>query len=131
MMLLEICSALVLLPVPTVKPENVVSDKVFHFTHLRLWFGGGDLRAYAVDSKSQSTLIDRVQIDLTRYGIPKIDQHKMPLPPEKGPTESMKHEAAAQPGMPAGMHAGAKIDSTSASKRLLSKPPPGKKQPPH
>ena len=32
-----------------VKPENVVSDKVFNFSHLRLWFGGGDLRSYAVE----------------------------------------------------------------------------------
>jgi hypothetical protein len=112
-----------------VKPENVVSDKVFNFIHLRLWFGGGDLRAYAVDSKSRSTLIDKVQIDLTRYGIPKIDQHKMPLPPDKGPTEPMKHEAAAVPGMPAGMPLGEGVDSTSASKRLLSKSPPGAPRP--
>jgi len=102
-----------------VKPENVFTSQVFNFTHLRLWFGGGELYTYAVDQNSGTKLIDHVQVDLNRYGIPKIDQHKMPLPPAKGPAEVMK-TAAAMPGMTAV----AKVDSTSASERLLSKPPP-------
>jgi len=102
-----------------VKPENVFTSQVFNFTLLRLWFGGGDLRTYAVDKNSQTTLIDRVQIDLSRYGIPKIDQHKIPLPPATGPSDVPK-PAATMPNMPAG----ATVDSTAASKRLLSKPAP-------
>jgi hypothetical protein len=104
-----------------VKPENVFTSQVFNFTHLRLWFGGGDLYTYAVDQNSNATLIDKVAIDLNRYGIPKIDQHKVPLPPAKGPAEVMK-PAASMPNMPAG----AKVDSTAASERLLSKPPPSR-----
>jgi len=103
----------------TVKPENVVVDQVFNFTHLRLWFGGGDLHSYAVDRNARATLIEHVQIDLARYGVPRIDQHKIPLPPSKGPVETMKPLAGMPPPPP-----GAKVDSISASKRLLSKPPP-------
>jgi hypothetical protein len=105
-----------------VKPENVFTSQVFNFTHLRLWFGGGDLRTYAVDQNSNTTLIDKVQIDLNRYGVPKIDQYKVPLPPAKGPAEVMK-TASSMPAMPGGAH----VDSTSASKRLLSKAPPNAK----
>jgi predicted MPP superfamily phosphohydrolase len=105
-----------------VKPENVFTAQTFHFIHLRLWFGGGELYTYSVDSKSKATMIDRVQIDLKRFGTPKVDQHKIPIAPSKGPTEVMKEDVA-QKGMPA------KVDSTSASKRLLSKPPPGKIRP--
>jgi hypothetical protein len=64
-------------------------------------------------------MIDHVAIDLSRYGHPKIDQHKIPIPPASGPKEVMKEDMA-QKGMPA------KVDTTSASKRLLSKPAPVK-----
>jgi len=106
-----------------VKPENVFTDQVFNYTHLRLWFGGGDLRTYAVDKQSNTTLIDKLQVDLNRYGIPKIDQHKVPLPPAKGPAEVMK-TAMVMPTPPGGAH----VESTPASKRLLSVAPPGAKQ---
>ena len=76
-----------------VKPENVFTSQVFNFTHLRLWFGGGDFHTYAVDQNSKATLIDKVQIDLNRYGIPQIDQHKMILPPAKGPTAVTKTDS--------------------------------------
>jgi hypothetical protein len=102
-----------------VNPENVYTNQVFNFTHLRLWFGGGNLYTYSVDDKSNATLIDKVQIDLGRYGIPKIDQHKVPVAPATGPVEAMKPAASMQ-----NMPAGARIDSTSASKRLLSKSAP-------
>src|SRR5206468_3660698 len=72
-----------------VKPDNVVTGKVFNFVLLRLWFGGGELYTYAVDKSAKPQLIDKVQVDLTRYGTPKIDQHKIPLPPAKGPAEPM------------------------------------------
>ncbi len=113
-----------------VKPENVFSANVYHFTHLRFWFGGGDLRAYSVDEKSKATKIDEVKIDLTRYGIPKIDQHKIPLPMAKGPKEPTKHEPPTPTSTAAATaeaKPGAKVDTTSASTRLLSKPAPGKK----
>lgn len=102
-----------------VKPENVFTSQVFSFTHLRLWFGGGEFHTYAVDENSNAKLIDKVQIDLNRYGVPEIDQHKVPVPPAKGPAVATT-PAASMPNRPAG----AKVDSTSTSKRLLSKPPP-------
>ncbi len=77
-----------------VKPENVFTSQVFNFVHLRLWFGGGEFDAYAVDQNSKATLIDKVQIDLNRYGIPEVDQHKVILPPAKGPTEVKKPVAS-------------------------------------
>ena len=80
-----------------VKPENVFTSQVFNFTQFRLWFGGGELHTYAVDQKSNATLIDKVEIDLNRYGIPEIDQQKMILPPAKGPTE-VKKTVASEPG---------------------------------
>jgi len=103
----------------TVKTENVFSAQVFHFVHLRLWFGGGDFYTYAVDTKSHATQIDKVQIDLKRYGIPKIDQHKVPLPTPKGPSEPIEATSKPAPTPVVG-----KVDTTSASGRLLSKKPP-------
>ena len=103
----------------SVKPEDVFSAQVFHFVHLRLWFGGGDFYTYAVDQKSRATLIDKVQIDLKRFGSPKIDQHKIPVPPAPGPAEPTKETAKPAPGPSA-----AKVDSTSASTRILSQPAP-------
>jgi hypothetical protein len=101
-----------------VKPENVFTSQVFHFTHLRLWFGGGDFYTYAVDQNSGVKLIDKVQIDLSRYGVPQIDQHKVIIPPAKGPTLIPKPAASVSDTT------GAKVDSTSAGERLLSKPSP-------
>ncbi len=66
----------------TVDPENVVAGSFNHFIHVRLWFGGGELYTYAVDKRSQTTLADKVRIDFTRYGVPKIDEHKMPILPK-------------------------------------------------
>jgi 3',5'-cyclic AMP phosphodiesterase CpdA len=113
-----------------VKPENVFSAEVFNFVHMRLWFGGGEFYTYAVDQHSKATLIDKVEIDLKRYGIPKIDQHKIPIPPAKGPQEP-PHTAIARAGSPATMAGMAKspgkVDTTTASKRILSKPSPSGK----
>lgn len=103
----------------SVSPQNVFGAQVFHFVHLRLWFGGGDFYTYAVDQNSHATLIDKVQIDLKRFGTPKIDQHKIPLPPAKGPAEPT--QATAKPTQKPTV---AKTDSTTASKRILSKPAP-------
>ena len=114
-----------------VKPENVFSAQVFHFIHMRLWFGGGEFYTYAVDKNSKSTLIDKVEIDLKRYGVPKIDQHKIPIPPAKGPQEP-PHASIAPTAGPAAMGgmakaAPGKVDSTTASRRILSKPAPSGK----
>lgn len=65
------------------QPQDVFASEVFHFIHLRIWFGGGQFFTWAVDENGQRQLIDDVAIDLGRYGIPKIDQHKMPMPSEK------------------------------------------------
>jgi hypothetical protein len=103
-----------------VKAENVFSAKVFHFVHLRLWFGGGEMVTYAVDAKATPTEIDRVKVDLTRYGVPKVDQHKIPVVAAKGPEDrekEMNPKTAKDTG----------ADSTAAAKRILTKPPPGKK----
>lgn len=111
----------------SVVPANVFSAQVFHFVHMRLWFGGGEFYTYAVDQNAKSTLIDKVGIDLKRYGVPRIDQHKIPVPPAKGPREPAHASIApvsgpaAMPGMKARL---GKIDSTTASKRILSKRAP-------
>jgi hypothetical protein len=102
----------------TVKPENVFSAQVYHFVHLRLWFGGGDFYAYAVDKQGKATQIDKVSVDLKRYGIPKIDQHKIPIPPAKGPVEPASETEKAAPKV------AGKVDSTTSSKRILSKKVP-------
>ena len=106
-----------------VKPENVFTAQAFHFIHMRLWFGGGEFYTYAVDQNAKSTMIDKVKIDLGRYGIPKIDQRKIPIPPAKGPkgpTEIEKSTAITK-SVPK-----AKVDTTTASRRLLTTPPPSK-----
>lgn len=102
-----------------VQPQNVFTSSVFNFTHLRLWFGGGDFHTYAVDENSGMKLIDEVQIDLKRYGIPEIDQHKVPIAPEKGPKEPSEDIAKVKDPSKA-----AADDSTQASDRLLEKSPP-------
>ena len=103
-----------------IKPENVFTARVFNYTLLRLWFGGGELFSYAVDAQGKSTQIDRVKIDLTRYGVPKVDQHKIPVPPAKGPTEIKKSMTT----MPTASSK-ALADSTVRSDKILSKPAPG------
>jgi len=113
-----------------VKPENVFTAQTFNFVHMRMWFGGGELYAYSVDQKSRSTMIDHVHIDLTRYGIPKIDQHKIPIPPSKGPKGLNEVEgapaAAVQTAAAGKAPIAARVDSTTASKRLLALPPPSR-----
>jgi 3',5'-cyclic AMP phosphodiesterase CpdA len=97
-----------------VEPQNVFTSSTFHFMRLRLWFGGGELTTWAVDAHAKATRIDQVKIDLTRYGVPEIDQHKIPIPPAKGTKEHMKE-----------MHKPtASADTTAASKRLLQSKPP-------
>ncbi|HEU4764277.1 MAG TPA: metallophosphoesterase, partial [Candidatus Eisenbacteria bacterium] len=103
-----------------IRPRDVFSAEVFHFTHLRLWFGGGELYAYAVEKDGSTKLIDEVKVDLKRYGTPKIDQHKIPVPPAKGPREAMK-----DPPMSTMKAATQGSDSTSSSRRLLGASAPG------
>ncbi len=107
----------------TVQPADVFTAQAFHFIHLRFWFGGGEFYTYAVDDKAKATLIDKVQIDLSRYGTPKIDQFKIPIPPAKGQTSASE---ATEEKKNQTVHPVTKADST-ASKRLLSKPAPARK----
>jgi hypothetical protein len=69
------------------KAEDVVTDITFHYIHLRLWYGGGEFYTYAVDQNGKDKLIDHVEIDLKRFGIPQIDQEKMPIPTPSGPKQ--------------------------------------------
>jgi 3',5'-cyclic AMP phosphodiesterase CpdA len=104
------------------RPQDVLTAKAFNFVLMRLWFGGGEFYAYAVDNNAKASLIDKVQVDLKRYGVPKIDQHKIPIAPQKGPSEPVANEQRKP-------KTAAKADSVTASRRLLSKPAPGKKAP--
>jgi hypothetical protein len=108
----------------TVDSANVVTGSFNHFIHVRLWFGGGELLTYAVDHQSKMTLADKVRIDLTRYGVPKIDEHKMPIIP-RGPATSGPHEENVKKANPA------KVDTVANSKRILEKPSPRQASPSH
>jgi 3',5'-cyclic AMP phosphodiesterase CpdA len=103
----------------TAKPENVYTGEVFHFIHLRLWFGGGDFYTYAVEKDAKVKLIDYVEVDLERYGIPEVDQKKMAVPPKGGPEiPAPPEEGKDKQSVTAGS------DSVSASKRIQAQPPP-------
>jgi hypothetical protein len=101
----------------TVDPANVVAGSFNHFIHVRLWFGGGELYTYAVDKRSRTTLADKVRIDFTRYGVPKIDEHKVPILP-KAPSTPGAQEKEATAARPA------KTDTIATSKRILTTPTP-------
>ncbi|MFN0149866.1 MAG: metallophosphoesterase family protein [bacterium] len=107
-----------------VNPENVLTESVFHFVHVRLWFGGGEFFAYAVDADANRRLIDKVEIDLKRYGVPEIDQLKMPIRPQEGPAQLAPKEETTEKE-----EVKASSDSTSASERLESQPPPSEPDP--
>lgn len=109
------------------KPENTFVSQSFHFIHMRFWFGGGDFYTYAVDENGDRKLIDEVKIDLKRFGVPEVDQHKMPVPPETDveqapPTEETSDSTAAKQAKP----------DSAASEHLLESPPPedAEKKPP-
>jgi predicted MPP superfamily phosphohydrolase len=105
-----------------IRPENVFTAVTFNFIHMRLWFGGGEFTTYAVDALSKATQIDKVSIDLKRYGIPKIDQHKIPIPPAKGPKAPKESEGKMKAAV-------AKPDTAAASRRILQSPSPAKTKP--
>lgn len=105
----------------SIKPENVYTAEINNFSFLRLWFGGGDLQTFAVSKNGSTKLVDQVSIDLKRYGIPKIDQHKVPVAPT-GPVHPSSMETKAKQGV------AMKADTTAASERIQTQPPPGKKK---
>lgn len=109
-----------------ISKDNVLTDVVFHYCLLRLWFGGGELSTYAVNKDASTQQIDKVQIDLKRYGIPKIDQKKMPLPEAPGPKEKKTEGETAGQVTAADTKAQAKADTSAASRRILTQPPPAK-----
>ena len=59
------------------RPEDVVSARIFHFIHMRIWYGGGEFFTYEVHKNNSFNLVDHVLIDLKHFGTPKIDQHKV------------------------------------------------------
>jgi hypothetical protein len=77
------------------KAENVFAAITYSYTVFRYWFGGGDLRTYAVNSDGSDQLIDEFAVDLKRFGIPEIDQHKVVLPPAQGPKQPTPEEEKA------------------------------------
>lgn len=107
----------------TIKPENVYTAQINNFTVLRLWYGGGELSTYAVYKNGDAKLADHVSIDLKRYGTPKINQKKIPVVPTAAAHPS-KMETEMKHGIPM------KSDTTAASRRIESHPPPGKKKTP-
>jgi hypothetical protein len=104
----------------TIKKDNVFTAVAFHYIHFRLWFGGGEFYTYAVQKNGSSTLIDKVEIDLKRFGVPEIDQKKIPIPPQTGP------KAPTTEGEKAGRTVAAKPDTATASKKILTTPAPSK-----
>lgn len=76
------------------KPEHVFTSMIFQFVHMRLWFGGGEFFTYEVDPTGNTNLVDHVHIDLKRFGVPKIDQDKIPILQEKGPAQPPPPEEA-------------------------------------
>jgi 3',5'-cyclic AMP phosphodiesterase CpdA len=106
----------------TFRPNNVFTGVINNFTLLRLWFGGGELQTFAVFKDGSSKMVDHVDIDLRRYGVPKIDQRKVPIPP----TASV-HVASMEAKEKAGI--AVKSDTTAASRRIETHPPPGRKHP--
>src|SRR4029079_16298509 len=98
--------------------------QAFHFILVRLWFGGGQLFTYSVDQNSKTQVIDKVDIDLKRWVLPQIDQHKMILPP-KGPTQPPEETKAGTNAT-----AAAKTDTTTTGKQILNQPAPGSQAPP-
>jgi hypothetical protein len=107
----------------TIKAENVSTAEINNFTLIRMWFEGGQLQTYAVLKDGTSKLVDQVNIDLKRYGTPQIDQHKIPIAPT-GRVQPSGMETKAKRGV------AVKSDTTAASQRIESHPPPGKKPKP-
>jgi len=105
----------------TIQEKNVYTAVINNFTFLRFWFGGGELQTYAVLKDGSVKLVDLVKIDLKRYGVPKIDQKKVPIAPT-APASPPKMAVE----MKHGIHA--KPDTTSASRRLETHPAPGAKK---
>ena len=101
----------------TVDSANVVAGSFNHFIHVRLWFGGGELYTYAVDHRSRATLADKVRIDVSRYGVPTVDEHKMPILPKAPSTAGTHEDVVKKP-------AAAAADTVAASRRILTAPSP-------
>ncbi|MEP7029103.1 MAG: hypothetical protein ABI960_10945, partial [Candidatus Eisenbacteria bacterium] len=115
------------------KPENVVSAVVFNYTHMRIWYGGGELFTYAVDAAGKDRLIDHLAIDLKRFGNPQIDQDKMPIPAQSGPKGASQPAArppAAAPDTTRGVKPVVKPSSKRTTVRPKQKIPAPAKQPP-
>jgi len=106
-----------------IETKNVLVAETFNFTLLRVWFGGGEFYTYSVDRAGKSTQIDHVQIDLSRYGVPTVDQHKNPIPPQKGPHLSSRPVAVTGATDPMATESKSGADTVAAGRRLLQPSP--------
>ena len=93
------------------EPENVFASMSFTYSIMRFWFGGGELTTYAVAADGSDERIDHLAVDLKRFGIPELDQQKIPVPPASGPSQPAPPEEK-----PATDRATAPADSASAVK---------------
>ncbi len=116
------------------KPENVVTAVVYNYVYMRLWYGGGELFTYAVDGSGKDKLIDHLEIDLKRFGSPRIDQDKMPIPATSGPTvpaiPAVKAPTTAPPDTTKGVKPVVKPSSKRTTVRPKQKAPAPTKAPP-
>ncbi len=76
------------------EPENVFASMVFSYSIMRFWYGGGELTTYAVEADGSDERIDHIAVDLKRFGIPELDQQKIPIPPSEGPRQPAPPEEA-------------------------------------
>jgi hypothetical protein len=104
------------------KAENVVTAMAFNYSHLRLWYGGGELFTYAVDGSGKDQLIDHLQIDLKRFGTPQIGQDKMPIPAASGPKGAAEGVGKKVPAAPPDTTKGVKPVVKPSSKPAVVKP---------
>ena len=104
------------------KPENVQTAIAFNYVHMRLWYGGGEFFTYAVDGSGHDKLIDHVEIDLKRFGTPKIDQAKMPIPVASGPRIPGETVGKTLPAAPPDTTKGVKPVVKPSSKRTTVRP---------
>ena len=74
------------------EPENVFANISFNYSIMRFWFGGGDLTTYAVEKDGSDVRIDHIAVDLKRFGVPELDQQKIPIRPSEGPRQPAPSE---------------------------------------
>lgn len=102
-----------------IDPKNVFTDAINNFSLLRLWYGGGELQTFAVFKDGSTKMVDHLNIDLRRYGLPKIQQKQVAVAPT-GHTQPSSMQAKMNAGV------SMKADTTHASRMIETHPAPGK-----